>query len=117
MERIRNLVDKIVHKHGTNDPYVLCKKLGILLRQVNLINVRGIYQNHFRKKIIYINNTLNPSTKSWVLAHELGHAVLHKNINTVFLYANADTSIDKFELEANKFASELLFHTRNLESK
>lgn len=108
MSDIKDFVKKIVHKYGTNDPYILCSLLGILVRQIDLVNVRGIYQNELRKKIIHINCTLKPYVKRRVLAHELGHALLHKKINTVFLDTCTCLSTDKIEVEANIFAAELL---------
>lgn len=44
----------------------------------------------------------------FVCAHELGHVVLHPNVNTPFMKAHTLFSIDKFEKEANTFAVELL---------
>ena len=41
-------------------------------------------------------------------AHELGHAIIHPNANTPFLKNNTFFSVDKLEIEANKFVAELL---------
>lgn len=84
MNDIKNFVKKIVHKYGTNDPYTLCKLLGIIVRQADIGNIRGMYQHDFRKKLIHINSNLEPHVQRQVCAHELGHALLHKKINTVF---------------------------------
>lgn len=108
LDDIKDFVKKTVHRYGTNDPYTLCNLLGITVRQTNLLNVRGIYQHNFRKKIIHINCTLGSHVKRQVLAHELGHALLHKKINTAFLNAKKHQLIDTIEVEANIFASELL---------
>ncbi|QBK24967.1 ImmA/IrrE family metallo-endopeptidase [Ureibacillus thermophilus] len=60
------------------------------------------------------NNTkvsiaLNAKDKiSFVCAHELGHAVLHHDANTPFLKRKTLFSTERIEIEANKFAVELL---------
>jgi Zn-dependent peptidase ImmA (M78 family) len=43
-----------------------------------------------------------------VCAHELGHLFLHKNTNAIFMDTYTQFNTDKFEIEANKFAMELL---------
>lgn len=41
-------------------------------------------------------------------AHELGHAIMHPDANTPFLRKCTGLLISKMEIEANKFAAELL---------
>ena len=41
-------------------------------------------------------------------AHELGHSILHPNVNPPFLRKHTLFSIDKIERQANAFAVELL---------
>lgn len=41
-------------------------------------------------------------------AHELGHSILHQSANTPFLKSFTYLPVDKMEIEANKFAIELL---------
>ena len=43
-----------------------------------------------------------------VLAHELGHAILHPKINITYLESNTFYSKEKFEIATNTFAAELL---------
>ena len=43
-----------------------------------------------------------------VLAHELGHAILHSNTNITYLESNTFYSKEKIEIAANTFAAELL---------
>lgn len=108
MNDIKNFVKKIVRKYGTNDPYVLCNLLGVLVRQVDLINVQGIYQYDLRKRIIHINCTLEAHEQRQVLAQVLAHALFHKKINTIFLDTNIYLLTEKIESEADIFATELL---------
>jgi Zn-dependent peptidase ImmA (M78 family) len=67
-----------------------------------------MYQHDFRKKLIYINSKLDHQVQRQVLAHELGHALLHKRLNTVFLDTHTCLNVNKLEVEANTFAAELL---------
>ena len=49
-----------------------------------------------------------------VMAHELGHAILHRTENCYFIRNKTLLSTDKIELDANKFAIELLLDTDTL---
>ena len=55
-----------------------------------------------------MNCNLSKHDERFVLAHEIGHSVLHPNACTPFLKSHTLISINKMELEANKFATELL---------
>jgi Zn-dependent peptidase ImmA (M78 family) len=67
-----------------------------------------MYQHAFRKKIIHINSNLQPHMQRQVCAHELGHALIHKKVNTVFWDTHTFLCTSKLEMEANMFAAELL---------
>ena len=45
----------------------------------------------------------------------MGHSVLHPNTNTPFLRAETLFSVDRLEIEANRFAVNLLFTDEELE--
>ncbi len=105
---IKNIVKDLAYKHGTHDPFALCKSLNILVLFRNLESVRGIYFYDLRKRIIYINYNLASYLKRQVAAHELGHAILHKNQNTFFCDNQTYMNTNKIEIEADTFAAELL---------
>ena len=44
----------------------------------------------------------------FVLAHELGHMILHRKQNAIFMDTRTQFKTSKYESEANKFAVELL---------
>ena len=54
------------------------------------------------------NTDLSESEQRFSCAHELGHALLHPDANTPFLTKYTYLSVDKYEIEANKFALKLL---------
>ena len=112
---IKRAVAKLVRKHGTNNPFALCNILNITIRYNDLGSIRGIYQYNYRKRFIHINEKLPESLKRQVCAHELGHAILHRKTNTVFLDSHTYLLTDRIENEANRFAAELLIADNVLE--
>lgn len=109
LKSIKNTVDELVHKYGTNNPFELAELMGIIIRYVNLGNILGFHTRHFRCSIVHINASTTEKQQLFTCAHEIGHAVLHPNVNTPFLKSNTYFSTDRIEIEANTFAVELLF--------
>ena len=106
---IKTEVDKLVQRYKTRDVYELIDKLNIILLKVPLHpSVNGLYQYFKRNKIIYLNNGLDSIMERHVLAHELGHAILHTKTNITYLESNTFYSKEKIEIAANTFAAELL---------
>lgn len=90
------------------DPFSLANSLNISVLYQPLGNTLGFFIQYKRRKVIVLNNACPESLLPFVMAHELGHAVLHPKINTPFLKKHTLFSIDKIEKEANTFAVELL---------
>lgn len=105
---VHNIVEQTVHKYGTRSPYEMAERMGIIVQKNNLGAIRGYYFKKYRIKQIILHNDLSESDERFVLAHEIGHAVLHEDVNTPFLMGNTLFSKNKFEREANLFAIELL---------
>lgn len=80
----------------------------IVIDTIPLVDTNGFYQYVQRNHIIYINCNLDPHEKNFVIAHEIGHMLMHKNQNAVFLDSRSTSSLDKFECQANTFAVEYL---------
>ena len=59
--------------------------------------------------IIYINEDLDERDARFVCAHELGHFFLHQNINRIFMDKHTHFVMSRYEVEADRFAAELLF--------
>lgn len=70
--------------------------------------INGYYNKQLRIKQIHINYNLPEHLQALTCSHELGHALLHPNSNTPFLRSSTFFSVDRMEIEANKFAMELL---------
>lgn len=107
-DRIKSIVRRLSRKHNTRDPFILADALGILTVTEPLGALNGYYTKKYRIKIIHINSSLSKSEQRFACAHELGHALLHPDANTPFLTKYTYLSVDKYEIEANKFALELL---------
>ena len=112
---IKGKVDNIVKKYGTRNPYEIAHALDVILIEVPLIGVNGFYQYYKRNHIIYINEDLNDIDKRIVLAHELGHLFLHPSTNTIYLNTYTELVTQRYEIEADTFASELLISDEMLE--
>ncbi|WP_304153661.1 ImmA/IrrE family metallo-endopeptidase [Megamonas hypermegale] len=104
----------LVKKYKTRNPFELAKILGVLIIYEPLGQIKGYYNTAFRKKMIHINNGLTEYEQKFTAAHELGHAVLHPKSNTPFLKNQTLFSIDKLEIEANRFAVELLISDEDI---
>ncbi|MPN60324.1 hypothetical protein SDC9_208052 [bioreactor metagenome] len=88
----------------------LATKKNIIVYMSDLsATVNGIYFQIGDMGVIGIKNSLADS-KNFVLAHELGHSVLHKNYgDQVFTQSDNDRQrIQKAELEADRFAEKLI---------
>lgn len=105
---VRNIVERTVQKYQTRSPYELADCLDIKISKCELGSIRGYYLKKYRIKQIVLNCDLDNVDEEFVLAHEIGHSILHPDCNTPFLLENTYISKNKYECEANKFAVELL---------
>lgn len=105
---VRDIVEQLCKKYKTRNPYELVNEMGIILQYgEGMDNVRGFYLYANRIKLICIGNNMPEYMEKFVVAHELGHAVMHKHSSAPFLQTTL-FSVDKLEMEANKFATELV---------
>ncbi len=115
-----NLIDEkismVVKKCSTKNPYEIAKHCKIIVRHLPLGKVLGFYMYDSRVQIITLNNSMDSHLEKFVMAHELGHAILHKNKNSPFLFKNTLFSKEETELQANYFAVKLLLWEKPLTS-
>lgn len=114
MRNIKSIVENLKSKFNTNDPKLLAELLDINIVYIDLNDTWGMYRYIKRNKFIFINNNLDEIKKRFVLAHELGHAILHTKNNCFYLKHNTYTKVSSFEIEANKFAIELILSDNDL---
>lgn len=105
---IRREVAYLKRYYKTDDPFDVIRAKNILLLYEELGLINGYYNFVLRQKQIHINCNLKGTQRIFTATHELGHAIMHPKANTPFLLANTYQSVDKLEIEANKFAVEFL---------
>ena len=105
---VKEIIQTLIMEKGTSSPFKLSKifKIGILYEDLG--TMLGYYSKDYRFKFIHINQNLPSRMQRFVCAHELGHALLHPDVNTPFLTQYTLFSKSKIERQANIFAVELL---------
>lgn len=106
--------NSLVRKYGTRNPFRIADAMGISIVRIPLKGIRGFYQYVKRCKIIYIAEDLNEADARFVCAHELGHALLHRGYNRIFMDTHTYFSSSRYEMEANRFAVNLLYDDDDL---
>jgi len=104
---IKKIVSYYKRKTGTADPFAIADQLGILY-QICDLQFEGCYMFLKNHRYIFLNQNLSYHDKQLVMAHELGHAILHRKENCYFIRNKTLLLNSKNEIEANKFAMELL---------
>ena len=106
-------VAKLKKRYGESDPFLLCDAMGIKLIFQSLGTapdaIKGFILKSKRIITITINCDLPLVIQKIIVAHELGHAVLHKNSGILaFHEATLFDNSSRYEKEANLFAAEFL---------
>jgi len=112
---IKQKADSLARKYKTRNPFEILQGLNAILVFAPLIDTRAFYQYFQRNNIIYIDERLSDIEMLLVCAHELGHMLMHKKSNAVFLDSRAHLNTCKYELEANRFAMNLLITDDDIE--
>ncbi len=93
---IPNIVRTIVEKCETRNPFRIIEQLGVILIYYPLEGVNGFYQYFQRNNIIYIDDHLSEHEAFFVCAHELGHMLMHKKSNAMFLDSRSHLNTCKY---------------------
>lgn len=109
--RIATLCDHLVEKHGTRNPFEVAEAEGIKLQFCpDFQTLKGMYKVILNQRFIFLNGNLKRREAKAVLAHELGHDMLHREMakdSIVQDHFILDMTL-KPEYEANLFAAQLL---------
>lgn len=105
---IKRLVAYYIQKFGTNDPFIIAQNLGIKVFYGEIGPAFGMYKYIEHTKCIFINDYLEYPMKKVVMAHELGHAIMHWKENCYYIAKYTFLLTSRYEQEANKFAAYLL---------
>ncbi|OUQ17642.1 Zn peptidase [Lachnoclostridium sp. An14] len=114
--KIRRLIRYYDRMMGTRDPVSIARQLNIGIAIVPLGEIAGNYKLLKRKRWIFVNEDIADSQLfRVVVAHELGHAVLHRKENCAFIKHKTLLLTSGIEREANQFAAYLLISDDMLE--
>lgn len=110
----KRIAASLVRKYRTRDPFRLADALGYVVIRTPLQGIRGFYQYVKRCRMIYIDSALNEWDARFVCAHEIGHSLLHQGYNRIFMDTHTYFPTKRYEVEANRFAVDLLFDDDDL---
>lgn len=105
---IRERANKLVQFYKTRNPFEIIQGMNAILIFYPLEGVRGFYQYFQRNNLIYIDEKLPEHEQMFVCAHEIGHMLLHKKSNAIFMDTRTHFNTGHYELEADTFAVNLL---------
>ena len=114
LEEILQTVSGLKERYETADPVRLCESMGILLLYAPMGSMKdackGFYLTQSRQQAVTVNSDMEAPLQRVVLAHELGHAALHRKAAGVcgFQELKMFDETSQMEYEANLFAAELL---------
>ena len=118
IDYITSELARILEKHGERRPARLADSMGILVRFEPMGTqekaCKGFFLYQSRMSLITVNSELDEDRQRIILAHELGHAVLHRNISASFHDFSFFDDRSMLEYEANLFAAELLIDDEEL---
>jgi Zn-dependent peptidase ImmA (M78 family) len=119
MKRNKHIYAKVKHlvrEHETRDPKRLAEYLGIhVVYESYSLYTKGYFIKTLRNKFIVVNRVLGEDERKIVLAHELGHAILHSSKPVYFIREYTLFPVGTYEEEANIFAAELLIEDTDME--
>ncbi len=105
-----------VGRYKTRNPFHLARMLGIELIIKELGALKGFYKVIYDVPFVFLNRSLGRKDAHIVLAHEIGHHLLHKEFATFgFEETSLFSPASRREYEANLFAAELLIEDEAVE--
>ncbi|MDD4291026.1 MAG: ImmA/IrrE family metallo-endopeptidase [Clostridia bacterium] len=114
IDQISKTVAAVKKHYDESDPFALSKAMGVIVLYTSMGNApdacKGFFMENCRIRTITLNRDLPLIIQKIILAHELGHAVMHRR--STGLHAFHEFSLfdetSHMEYEANLFAAELL---------
>jgi len=111
IDYIARVAQRLVSKYQTRNPYEICGSLGIHVSLKDLEGkVKAYYCCHARVRSIVLHEHVSETDRRVLVAHELGHDRLHKDMALLNGFKETELFNDAIpsEYEANLFAAELL---------
>ncbi len=114
IRKIKRLVSYYARVYGTNDPFEIADRLGILY-QIGNLKCEGCYMFLKNHRYIFLSKDLDPVMLRLVMAHELAHALFDRKENCYFIRNKTLLLNSRSERRANRFAAYLLISEEMLE--
>lgn len=115
IKNIRVRVKHLIQKYDTRSPEKLAKEMGITVLKRPFKNTMGFFKKALGKKFVVVNSNLSPSMQQVVIAHELAHALYHSNSSDIYVHEYTLFPRGRYEIEANRFAVELLIDENEID--
>jgi len=126
-DRIAQQAKKLLEQCSIHRPpvkiEVIARHLGAEIRYEPFDDdVSGVLYRDYHNTIIGVNSLHHPNRQRFTIAHEIGHLVLHemeihvdKGYRVALRNSVSSRAVDPAEIDANRFAAELLMPERFLE--
>lgn len=115
-ERIYELAAETVRRYRSRSPFEIARSLGIDVDFADLGGLKGFYIVYKNGRYIVINHNLDERMAKLVLAHEIGHDLLHRELaeNGGLSEKGFFDMKSKPERQANLFAANLLITDKDI---
>lgn len=125
--RISQEVKKLLRRCSIHKPPIrvemIAKHLGAILRYEPFDDdISGVLYRDKHSTIIGVSSLHHPNRQRFTIAHEIGHLVLHemevhvdKGYRVALRNSLSSQAVDPDEIEANRFAAELLMPSHFIE--
>lgn len=107
MHKESELVDSLIAKYKTSDPFEICHLKGYNLSYAPIGSLNGMYRYSRKNIFITINSTIDRYTQFSACGHELGHSIMHPQQNAIFMGSSTLFITKKQEIEADRFSAYL----------
>lgn len=115
MLNTKQIANETAARYETRDPFEIARAIGCIIVFCSTPGLRGYYFNYRKKSIIFISADLDERKRKYVCAHELGHVIMHGGYNRFFMDSCTLMQTSRYEIEADRFAADLLYEDRDLQ--
>jgi len=110
-EHIHEAAKKLISRCNTREPFKIARQIGINVWWRNdFVKLKGMYKVIERNRFIFVNSNLDEYERRVIIAHELGHDTLHRDLaaSGVLPEFTLYDMKTRPEYEANVFAADIL---------
>lgn len=115
MNRIQKIVCGLFEEYNTYSPEEICEYREIaIIKQELPQSINGFFVNMDGEYVIVTDSYLCEEERRRVIAHELGHIMLHNEMNIVDISSRGYFYPPKYEKQADLFAAYLLLYENEI---